>query len=200
MKTQLYNLVLACVALTFGAATFPAQQKPGTKKAFNVTIEQNGVQQKIAHNSVSLHPGAFDIVIELPEPMGLLVNASLSKKTYQLASQNAPLDQLPGFKETGMAEGLLNSDRDVAISDEAPNYWFYDTDKENRFNSVTKSGNSLICKRTIENIFEPRTETSTKISDVHKPIYLVFVSYESGEGITDRIEVQRQYIAIKWTK
>lgn len=70
----------------------------------------------------------------------------------------------------------------------------------NKKQSVTKSGNSLICKRTIEHLFDPQTETSTKILDVHKPIYLVFVSYESGEGITDRIEVQRQYIAVKWIK
>lgn len=46
MKRQLYSIILACVALALGAAAFPAQQKNGTKKTFNVTIEQNVVQQK----------------------------------------------------------------------------------------------------------------------------------------------------------
>lgn len=200
MKRQFTNILIVCVALILEASTVPRKQKSDSDKAFNVTIEQNGKQQKIEDNQVILHKGAFEIVIEMSEPMGILVNASFDDKTFKLASNNKHLDKLPGFEETGMAEGLLNTDKEILLSEKAPSYWFYDTEEENRFNSIKKLETSIICKRTIENLFDTETSTRIKVTDVNKTIYLVFISYKKGAEITDQIEVQRQSIAIEWAK
>lgn len=188
------------MALVLGASSYPGKQKSDSDKVFKITIEQNGKQQKIEDNHILLQPGSFEIVIEMSEPMGILVNASFDDKTFKLASKNKHLDKLPGFEETGMAEGLLNTDKEILLSEKAPSYWFYDTEEENRFNSISKLENGIVCKRTIENLFDTETSTGIKITDVSKPIYLVFISYKKGSEITDQIEVQRQSIAIEWVK
>lgn len=200
MKIVLMNLLLVYVAIVLGASGFPAKLTSDTDKTYTITIEQNSEQKIIINNTVELKPGPFDIVLELSEPMGLIINASFSKKTFKLALKNKHLDKLPGFQETGMSEGFFNEDKEIFISDNAPNYWYYDTENENRFNSFEKVGKSIICKRTIENLYEPRTSTSIKTIDNTKPIYLVFMSYKRGNKVTDRIEVQREYLKIKWIK
>ncbi len=200
MKQQLINLTLVLVVLVFGAFHFSKDLNRDNDNRFSVTIEQNGEKKNIENNTVVLGQGTFDIVFEFSEPMGLLVNASFSKKTFELASKNEHLDKLPGFEETGMAEGILNSEKEVFVSYNAPNYWYYDTDEQNRFNSVYRTVNGIVCKRTIESFYDTDSKTRIKVTDAEKPLYLVIVSYKRGEKITDKIEVQRQYLRIKWKK
>jgi len=199
MKRFINNLTLIIVVLVLGSGNFPKNKEP-SNKTFSVTIEQNGETKNIKKGTVLLDPDTFDIVIKISEPMGLLVNASFKEKTFKLASRNKHLDKLPGFEQTGMAEGLLNSERELFISCKAPNYWFYNSSEENRFNIITKTDNGIICKRTIGKLFDTDNQTYVNVIDIDKPMYLVFVSYNRGENVTDIIEVQRQYIEIKWKK
>ena len=199
MKKQIINLSLIFMVLT-GVLNYPKATNPNTEKTFKVTIEQNGTQQEIKNNSVVLNRRTFDIVIEFSEPMALLVNASFNKKTFNQASKNIHLDKLPGFQETGMAEGYFNTEKQLFLAYKAPNYWYYDSDDDNRFNIVDKTDHGIICKRTIENLYDIDTKTSIKTKEIDKPLYLVFISYKRGENITDRIEVQRQYFKVKWSE
>jgi hypothetical protein len=186
--------------LVLGASTYQIRQESESSMKFNVTIEQNGVQKIIKNSEVALKPETFDIVFEFSEPMSVLVNASFNNKTFKLASKNAHLDKLPGFIELGMAEGLNNSEKNLFIDDESPNFWFYDNDEFNRFNSIEKRGDKIICKRTIESLYVTESKTTIKMKDIKTPVYLVFVSYINGEKSEERIEVQRQYLKIKWVE
>ncbi len=170
------------------------------EKDFHVRIEQNGKVFESINGLVTLDKKEFNIVFEFSEPMGLLINGSFYEKTYKLASKGIIKSELPGFKNTGMAEGLLNPDKEILISDDSPNYWFYDDNEKNRFNSIEEAGGNILCRRIIQNLYDVETKTTIKVEDVSKPLYLVFISYKRGEKITDEIELKREWIKIIWNK
>jgi hypothetical protein len=88
---------------------------------FRVYIEQNGKLMEPINGVVTLEKKSFNIVFEFNEPMGLLINGSFKSKTYTLASKGKTMSKLPGFHTTGLAEGLLNHDKEMFVSKESPN-------------------------------------------------------------------------------
>jgi len=101
---------------------------------FNVYVHQHDHEMEITDHTVTLDKESFVLVFRFSQPMGVLVNASFDSKTYDMAMKGEDLEKLPGFEQTGMAEGLLNPDKEILLSDKAPCYWFYDNDEEHRFN------------------------------------------------------------------
>lgn len=180
--------------LIFITCTVTAQHK------FKMYIEQNGYRIAAHKNTVKIDPGTFNIVFEFPEPMGVLVNGSRDQATYKAASRNESFEQLPGFSETGMAEGLGNKDKEIILAEYAPGFWFYDDDKTHRFNSVERKDGKLICKRTIENLYDKTSQTSVKVADTKGKLYIVAVSAKKGKTWDDKIEVHREYIIVKMVK
>lgn len=195
---QLINLALVLATSLLGGNHLGTSTSTTGEKTYEVSIKQNGKTQKIEDHTVVLSPKAFDIVLNFSEPMGVLVNASFGKKTFKNAQKGKPMDKLPGFSQTAMAGGLLNQERDLFLSEDAPNFWFYDDAEHNRFNEVAKTDTGLVCVRTIEHLFDPKSQEYINITNVDQPLYLVFISYKQGAKITDRIEVQREYIEIRW--
>ncbi|MFA9213564.1 MAG: hypothetical protein ACEQSR_06920 [Candidatus Methylacidiphilales bacterium] len=176
----------------------PKTKSPDNEKVFSFYIEQNSLKQAVNNDGLLLNKGAFDIVVKFSEPMGILVNASFNKKTYTESLKGTHIDKLEGFKNTGIAEGLLNADKEIFVSDKSPNYWYYDSDEDNRFNGIEKTIDGIVCKRSIENLFLLDKKNTIKISKVKKPLYLVLISYKRGENFMDRIEIQRHCLAINW--
>ncbi|MBN4052002.1 hypothetical protein JYT53_00715 [Cytophagaceae bacterium AH-315-L13] len=191
VTTKFLVAVLAILILTSGTSI---------EKDFHVKIEQDGQIIEPINNKIILKRKEFSIVFEFSEPMGLLINGSFVKKTYKLASKNKPKTRLPGFQNTGMAEGLLNPDKEIFVSNDSPNYWFYDDNEKNRFNEIITIGDKIICKRIIQNLYDIGTKTNIKVEDVDKPLYLVFISYKRGDKVTDQIEIKREFVKIKWIK
>lgn len=167
---------------------------------FSITFEQDGKAVEIINNEVKLNKKEFTIVFELSEPMGLLVNGSFDKQTYELALQNKPKTNLPGFEETGMAEGLLNADNDMMLSKSAPCYWFYDDEQQNRFNSVTKVESKYICKRNISSLFNIDNQKHIDIKKVNDPLYIVVMLTQYNQSFTNETEIQRIPVKLLWIK
>jgi len=165
---------------------------------FRVFIEQNGKLIEPNNGVVTLEKKSFNIVFEFNEPMGLLINGSFKSKTYNLASKGKPMSKLPGFKNTGFAEGLLNPDKDMFVSYEGPSCWFYDDPENNRFNFTEKVNGKIVCKRIIENLFDIDSNANIKVENVDKPLYLVFISYTNGDSNNDRLELNREWLQINW--
>jgi hypothetical protein len=165
---------------------------------FRVFIEQNGKIIEPNNGVVTLEKKSFNIVFEFSEPMGLLINGSFKSKTNTLASKGKPMSKLPGFHTTGLAEGLLNPDKEMFVSKESPNYWFYDDPENNRFNSTEKVNGKILCKRVIENFNDLDSKAIIKIGNVVKPLYLVFISYKYGETMSNQIELKRDWLQINW--
>jgi len=168
------------------------------EKGFHVVIEQNGKLIEPKNGVVSIDKSEFNIIFEFNNPMGLLINGSFKKKTYKLASKGKHKSNLPGFQSTGMAEGLLNPGKEIFISDDAPNYWFYDDDKKNRFNSIEKVDGKLFCRRIIKNLYDVDTKATTIVENVEQPLYLVFISYKYVDK--EEVEIKREWIKINWKK
>lgn len=163
---------------------------------FHVKIEQDGKIIKPINNEVTLKKKEFALVFEFPEFMGVLISASFNDKTFKPASKNKPKIKLPGFANTGMAEGMLNSEKDIMIADDAPSFWFYEDDANHRFNEVIKERGNFTCKRIIQKYYIVADQTSIKVEESKDPLYLVFISYKV-DGIKE-VELKREYVKINW--
>ncbi|MGN6646956.1 MAG: hypothetical protein ACTHJT_10550 [Cytophaga sp.] len=198
MKTIVTILLTATFLLS--SAICSNQHAAEKRVPFKVYIEQNGIRQPIVNNEVSLEKQPFNIVFVMHKPDGVLISSSFNKTTYEKAVKKEPLSKLPGYENTGMAEGLFNSDNEVIICDDAPSYWFYDNDKEHRFNTVVKSKDSLVCTRTIKQLYllDEKDQPTITVEKASKPLYFVFVDYVSDPKTYKRTELQREMIKINW--
>jgi len=165
-------------------------------KNFHVKIVQDGKEIKKICGSYRLKKKTFDLVFVFDNPMGLLINASFNKTTYKQAKKGEAKNKLQGFQETGMAEGLQNTEKTVFISESAPNYWFYDNEDKNRFNIIEKKKGKIICTRTIENLWNINKKEQIDLNDNKKKLYFVFISYVYENG--EEREIKRESIKIKW--
>ena len=188
-------LVIIIGTTSFKTAHQKIEDNPQT---FSVYFEQDGNKIDIINNEVKLKRALFSIILVFPQPMGLLINGSFNDSTYHFALKNLPMDQLPGFRETGMAEDNFNPKKEILIANNAPSYWYYDSKKENRFDNVTEENSKLICEREIKTLDNVDTKKNSKVSDCKNPLYLVFISYAQGKDWGDRIEVERIAAKINW--
>jgi hypothetical protein len=168
------------------------------EKDFHVTIEQRGQIIRPINGEVSLDKSEFTIVCEFTQPMGLLINASFNKKTYELANKGKSKSELPGFENTGMAAELLNPNKEICLSEDAPNYWYYENNEENRFDTIDKVQGKIICKRIIQNLHDVENNRNIKVENVTAPLYLVFISKKPGKDVMNDIEIKRESVEIRW--
>ena len=121
-------------------------------------------------------------------------------ETFNNAKEGLPLNELSGFKNTGIAEELFNKDSVIYISFDSPNFWYYADDTDHRFNSVLKSENGYICTRDISGIVD-LDGTGEKIDMIkikQNEIFLVIIKSEWNEDYTKMIEKSRKVIKLKF--
>lgn len=184
---------MTLISIVFSLTSMIGKSK---KKDFHVMVEQDGKMIEPKNGIVNVDKSEFNLVFKFNNPMGLLVNGSFKKKTYELAAKGIAKSKLPGFEETGMAEGLLNKDQEILISNSAPGYWYYENDEQSRFNSTEKKNGKLICKRIIKNFYDVNSKQTSSVKNVKKPLYLVFISYKYKNNI--EVELKREWIKINW--
>ncbi|MBX2980015.1 MAG: hypothetical protein KF905_12025 [Flavobacteriales bacterium] len=176
--------VLVLLAILVGTGNACAQEAT----PFRVSVEQDGITLEQVDGRVSLKPAPFDLVLHLPQSMGVLVHASLDGTTHRLATEGAAMEALPGFAETGMAEGLLNTELELLLSPDAPNYLFYDNDQEHRFNAVSGSPEEgYRCVRTVASLYEVEAGSRVALSTLKAPLYLVLIHRVWGEPEQQRV-------------
>ena len=98
----------------------------------------------------------------------------------------------------------------MSFSEEGFNYWYYENKKDNRFDKVVKSGNTILCYRSIDTLcFYPKesgakfsysSDNSSLISlPVNKiresGIYLAIISWEQQPN-DKRKELQRDWLHV----
>ncbi|MCL2328220.1 MAG: hypothetical protein FWC39_06860 [Bacteroidetes bacterium] len=194
-KIVIRTLVVATLLFIQNACTTVNAQQLDN---FNVSISQNGEEKNIVNNTVTLQKKEFAIVVHFSQPMTLLVSAALNDKTYKPATKQKPLDELPAFINPGaMAETMFNKDKEILLSDDSPSNWYYDSIDDHRFNSIHIDENGITAEREIENLYDVIKKETIPISDVKKPLYLVFVSCKYNDK-KERTEIHRQYMEIKW--
>lgn len=180
----MFRKVLVLLALLAGTGNACAQEAT----PFRVSVEQEGIALEAVDGRVSLKPAPFDLVLHLPRSMGIKVHASLDGTTHALAMAGVALEALPGFAETGMAEGLFNTELELLLSPDAPNYLFYDSEEEHRFNAVSGSPEEgYRCVRTVASLYAVEAGSPIALSTLQAPLYLVFIHRVWGEPEQQRI-------------
>jgi hypothetical protein len=188
-------LVLSC-----GGSSVPVRINPGFEH-FRVLIEQDGTLAEAADGAVSLKKKPFDIIIHFADPDSVFVSADITPETYDAAAAGRPLQSLPGFSETGMAEELFNKDETLMISGTAPHYWHYLNRDDHRFTDVVQTEAYLVCRKKISRYSEGQNfKKQIPIEKIRQgTIYLVFMKLDWNINFTKKIEYKRFFIKIKFS-
>lgn len=171
---------------------------PPGKKFFTYRILQDGVEVPVKKNSVKLNKKPFVIEFHFSSPLGIFVSASFSNESYKASKSKKTFGEIPGFKATGMAESDFNKDHEILVNDEAPNYWYYENDKSNRFDEVSQQNGDIVCTRTIEQFYLVNTKETQRIEKAAHDLYLVFLVKQRGKSAEADKELQREGLIIKW--
>ncbi|MBL4668178.1 MAG: hypothetical protein JKY30_02820 [Flavobacteriales bacterium] len=185
------NLLLVPVIIFF------LMQGCTSSKKIGISIEQNGKLIRPLKGTVTLDKKEFNILVNFPSPMGLLVNASFNDKVLKLASEGRGLATLSQFKDFSViAEEMLNPEKMIYVSNEGSNYWFYESGEENKFNRAEVKSGNYKCTRIIKNFYDLDAALNMEVINVNTPIYLVFLEKNGAENI----KMKRTYLKIKWKK
>ena len=166
----------------------------------DVFVEQGDQTISIVDDTVEIRRRNFSLIFKFKQPDSVLVNASFHPETFNNAYEGLPLDELVGFKDTGITEELYNKNSVLYISYKSPNYWYYVDDKDHRFTNIVKDENGLICTREITGFIDfDGSGDKTNIGNImQKEFYLVIVKSEWNRDFTQRIERSRRMIKFKF--
>lgn len=172
-----------------------------TEKApafIDVYLEQDGKIINFVDDTATVKPGQFRFVFNFSEPDSVFLNASFMPDSYNMAWSGYLIDEIPGFRNTGVTEEQLNAEYSISVSTDSPNYWYYTNDTDNRFDSVTKNDFGYSCRRTVSCIIDlDRNGQKTEVSKINGSIlYLVIVKAEWNDNFTGRIEHARRSLKI----
>lgn len=175
------------------------QVKDDTAGFIDVYIEQDGRLINFIDNTAEIKKSQFRFVFTLRQPDGFLLNASFSPESYDAAAGGGGLETIPGFLNTGIAEELFNPEYTMFISSDSPNYWYYYSDSDSRFDSVTKEDDIIKCRRTISSVIDLDRNGEKKDTSriIHDTIYIVIVRIEWNDNFTRMIEKSRRFLKIK---
>ncbi|MFN8287913.1 MAG: hypothetical protein U0V74_14245 [Chitinophagales bacterium] len=164
---------------------------------FGIYLEQNGKRYDIVKNEVTLQSAPFDLVLFFPSPMGVFINASLEPFTYGPVTKkksNKKKEDLIGFATTGLTEAAFNRDSTITISDNAPNYWYYDSLTSHSFNKVIQTDSGFVCKRHLKTLSFISDKKQEIIEGNMPALYLVLISTMFTK---DRREIELMRAAVK---
>ncbi len=187
-----------------GIALYGCSSDQNIKKiqedTIDISIEQDGHLINIFDDTAEIRRTRFSIKFRFSKPDTVFVHASFSPETFNNAKSGLPLNDLSGFKKTGIVEELFNRDSVIYLSLNSPNFWYYADDKEHKFNNVFKSEGKYLCTREISGIVD--LDDSGEKIDLLKirksEIFLVIIKSEWNEDYTKMMEKCRKVIKLKF--
>ena len=165
-----------------------------------LNIEQGGNRIEIIDDTAEIRRTRFSLILQFPKPESILVNASFKPETFNNAREGLPINELIGFKNTGIPEDLFNRESVIYLSKDSPNFWYYADDSDHRFNSVLKTESGYICTREVSGIvdLDESQEKTDLIKIKENTIYIVFIKVEWNESYTKIIEKARKLLKLKF--
>ena len=160
---------------------------------FNISFVQDNEKIESGQGEIFLKKKPFAVEFELSRKGGIFVSASKNSETYLAAQDGVHLDKLKGFSSESISEEFFNVKEIAYLSDSSPNYWHYNSEEDNRFNSVKQDDQGYICLRKISNFaFSDEEGKEIKIEDYKSSeLFLVFIQFEWSDDYTKRIEKKR---------
>jgi len=158
MKKKNYIYIILMILILTSSKIFKFETTIESKNDFitgigdqvSISIYQND-KVILPNNEVyKLNKEPFSIVFKHGGNLKVLINSWTSSESFDDFENNISLEQVLGFENTGMAEGLKNSNLNIVLSPDCPQMWFYDNEDENRFNNNIVIDNAVISTRTVE--------------------------------------------------
>ncbi len=198
MKRFLYFIL--SLIITFYGCSSDNNIRKNALDIIDVSIEQGGNTVSIIDDTAEIRRTGFSLKFRFAQQDSILINASFQAETFNNAKEGLPLQDLAGFRSTGIAEELFNKDSVIYVSNDSPNFWYYTDDSDNRFNNVLKNENGYLCTREINGVIdlEGSAEKIDLIKIKQKEIFLVIIKSEWNEDYTKMIEKNRKIIKLKF--
>ncbi|MGM1430746.1 hypothetical protein ACS126_15925 [Sphingobacterium lactis] len=177
MKTLLLTLMLSLV-LGFAAA----------QERVNVRIKQDYKLINGSGGVFTLKKSPFKFVFHVKGTDGFLIAFTQQDDIYRSAIGEADLEVM-WFANTGMAEGLFNSEKSVTISDEAPSYWYFTGITEHRFDPHPQgTAQEWMAERSVDAFYLTEFSDTYLIKDMVRPLYFIIYSptYDEDYNLIDK--------------
>lgn len=198
MKT-IWHLVLMLAILTGVASFTAATELPVVTESFAIGFEQSGQFIPVNDHQVTLEKKSFTVVVFFRQPDDILVNASLTPESFDPAKAGAASDEIPGFKNFGMAEESFNPKTLLILSNDSPHYWYYADEHDHRFNDMILKNGQLICRRLITQIMLHGKKQLSIVKELPgNSLYFVFLKTSWTQDFTKQIEQQRDYVKVNF--
>ncbi|MGE5528801.1 MAG: hypothetical protein ACM3X6_06635 [Patescibacteria group bacterium] len=164
---------------------------------FTVGVEQDGKAARIRDHQVKLRKKPFVLVINLPEPGGVYVHASLDPGCFMNARARKSLAEVTNPGNVA-AESAFNPDKLLYLGGNITQYWYYASEADHRFDTAVRKGEAIVCRRTVANyvIAGAGGATGGIASLKGRQLHLVFVRTKPGATFGEEIELQREYLKI----
>ncbi|MCA5005834.1 hypothetical protein [Sphingobacterium bovistauri] len=158
-------IILLC-SLFLSMITFAQDTK------FRLAVNQGGKSIKEKDNVYLLEPKTFVLQMAARNVEGFLVGATFDRDVYMSAIGEGDLE-VSWFSETGMAEELFNADQSMFISNDAPSYWYYDSEDDHRFDRDPKGNlTDWIGNRTIRQFDDLLNEKTIQVDTYQGSVFL----------------------------
>jgi len=149
---------------------------------FKISIIQGGREYLINNNVISLKRQPFSFAITMNNHVDLCVNASFDSSTYFQARKGLASKNLKGFQDSdAMAVILKNEEKDIGITKEGYNVWFYENDSIHTFREIERKVDTIVCWIQIDKLtivsypkYGPEI-VEVPLEKVKTDLFLVFV-------------------------
>jgi hypothetical protein len=164
---------------------------------FEIEIYQDGAKVEIKNELIKLNKKEFQIKVNLINTEGVFVNSSFTKDYFSIPL-NKKVKDLDSWGARTMVEENFNTDKDLAISSESFCYWFYDSTMDwHRFDKdIQRKGNTTTGTITVSILDDIDHRKKIELSQVSKPVYLVFLTRKENKNTP--IELERSRLKIVW--
>lgn len=200
IKTMIKHISAAILTGAIVVSCGGGQKQSGQQEFIDLYLEQDGRIINIIDDTAMIKRKQFCFVFSFRQPDGILLNASFEPASYESAAGGAPVENIAGFRNTGIAEELFNPECEMFISNDSPNYWYYADETDSRFDYTAKDERGYTCRRTVSSFVDLHGKAEKQeISKIRQDaIYIVIVMIEWNDDFTKRIERSRRYLKIKF--
>lgn len=165
-----------------------------TNPFFALAIQQNGRKVPIRDHTVVLRPETFDVLVALPQPGGVFVNASRKPDLARYAMRHGRVDDRMPLEAYSEEPSSI-----LTLAPKGYAYWYYMAPGISKFTDVRivqhpRMGRTWVCKKTL-NAWRDANSSPGKMSQLRgTEIFLVFVKGDWREQ--RRVEQSHEWLRI----
>ena len=167
-----------------------------TNPHFAISLQQDGRKIPIRNRTAVLRRGPFDILVALPTPGGVFVNADTQPSLHAIASSGGDVAAAAPLR--AISE---NASSVLTLGERTWQYWYYLGPGISKFTDVREVGSrgstdrTWVCKKALRSLRTPDGQV-IPLEGGRGELYLVFIKAEWDASHTERLEQSREALRI----